>query len=294
MIYKNNEPYKLTKEEQRMYARRTVYLLMPHFAKWDPADMRVRKPNSFQLEPNYTLFDTESGQSTEVRYARSAPQRKTENGVTFENWNPSYLEFPQSGRMIVEANDPELNFFWANHPANEANPGRNQDRQSIFFPEDLAEKAKQKIAKAKQKHNAITLVLSEREGLDEKGLRMVAATYPDLVQQAGDKNFTVDQLRDALTFKADQDPDLFIRAARSPKTKMNHLVNAAIKEKMLKYNLSKKSWFKIEEEQEKELILAVEPGKDAIETLLDFLLTKDKNNYAGYFEKKLDRTAVFS
>lgn len=294
MIYKNNEPSKLNKEEQKKYAKRTVYLLMPHLAKYDHQDGRLRKPNAMILEPNYTWFDSESGQSVEIRYAKTAPLRKNENGKTYDEWNPSQLEFPQSGRMIVDANDPELNYFWANHPANEGNEKRNLDRPSIFYPEDLAEKARKFVKKEKEKHDAIALIFDDKNGMDEKNLRIVAGAYPDLAQQAGDKDFTIYQLKAALSVKADTDPEHFLRASRNPRTKMKFLMNAAINAKMLRYSVNKKSWFKVENEVEKELVYQVLPGRDPVESMIDFLQNEDKNNYAGYFEAKLDRTPVFS
>lgn len=293
MLYKNNEIYKLTKEETKKFSKKTTYLLMPHYFKYDHQDERIRKPNSIMMEPFYILFDTESGGSTEVRYAKTTPQKKIENGNTYEMWNPSEVEFPQSAKIVVE-NDPEMNYFLANHPQNDANPKRDANKRSVFYPENRAELAAKNVKIAQKKFDAIAMIFHPTDGLDEKNLRLVASCYPDLVQQSQNADFTLEQLQDALRRKAEESPEFFLKSARSPRTKLKHLVNAAVAAKHLRYVPSKKTWFKVEAEQERDVIVTVKEGQDAIEKLIDYLQLDDKRGFVQYFEQQLDKDPVYS
>lgn len=293
MIYKNNEPYKLTKEEMKMYSKRVVYLLMPSMAKWDRADQRVRRPNSIQLEPFYTVFNDLDGQSTEIRYARTAPQQKTENNVTNTSWNPSQLEFPQSGKIVVDKNDPEMNFFWANHPLNEGNEKRDTKRTALFFPENRAALAAKAVKATQKRFDAISLIFHPTDGLDEKNLRIVASAYTDLVAHIQNPEFTLDQIKDALKRKAEADPDFFLKAARSPRTRIKHLLDAAIEAKLMRYIASRKQWVKVEDGADKDVMLTIRDREDAVERVIEFLMNEDKHGYKTYFETKLNREPVY-
>lgn len=290
MIFKNNEPYRLSKEEIALHSKRVVYLLHQSLVQWDYQDQRLRKPNTLMMEPYYSMYDADQGQTVEVRYAHTIPQKKLEGSVPTTVWNPSEIEFPKSGRLIVEANNPEFNYFLANHPSNEANENRPTHKTPQFFPQNRAALASKSVAKQKLRFEAEALIFHPTEGLKDIDLKMVAKSYPDLVGFAD--TWTMDELKDALRVKAIANPELFMKAAKSPKTKARFTINNAISSKLLAYNMGKKTWYKKEDEQEKEIILTVKQGDDPMDALIEFLMIKDKKDYLKYFETALNAEPV--
>src|SRR3954469_5757063 len=121
MLYKDNQPYKLSTEEIKKYSGKKTFLLARGTAKFDQTDQRVRRPNSLRIEPHYILTDPETGATTEIRYAATAPQMRSDQGISYQQWNPSEIVFPQKGKLTV-TNDAEMNYFMSNHPKNADSP----------------------------------------------------------------------------------------------------------------------------------------------------------------------------
>lgn len=291
MLYKNGEPYKLTSEEIKLHTKRQIYLMHSSLVKYDYKDQRLRKPNRLLIEPFYTLYDEVTGGSTELRYASIAPQKRIEGSVAFTAWTPSEIEFPNSGKLIIEGKNPEMNYFLANHPGNEANPGRPLNQTPVFFPENKAELARKAVLLQQKRFDAVALIFSPKDGLSDQDLRMVAKSYPDLVGFID--GWVPEQVKEALRLKAERDPEFFMRAAKSPKTRVKFIVNGAVSEKLLVYKTSSRTWYKRDGEEDKELIYTVKQNDgDPIDALIDFLMNKDKKEYLKYFDEKLQQDAV--
>jgi hypothetical protein len=284
MLYKDNEPYKLTKEELKEYGKKQVYLLMPGHARYDQQDKRVRKPNGIFMEPYYRLTDTEN-RTTEIRYVETAPRVVSEGGLSYNQWNPSQVEFPQPGRLIVDHN-PEMNYFLMNHPLCETSPNRDTNKKSIFYPEDKAAKAAAAIKKSQLRYDALSLILDPSNALKMPELRTIFRNYPDLVGH--EKNYNDEQIKEALRAKAEFDPSFFLKVAKSPKTHVKNIVNRAVAAKLIKYHGGKKQWLRMEDSEEKESILSVKQGEDPLNFLVDHLTLSDKKEWLKYLEEKLE------
>lgn len=286
MIYKNNEPYKLTKEEIRMYSGKVTFMLTPELVKWDAEDQRVRKPNSIHLEPRYFLFDKENGSTYEVRYVTSTMPKKDGN-VSYTEFNPSEIVIPPAGKIIVD-NDPEFCYFLSNHPANQDSPNFDTNKTAIFMIENRAEQARKRIKANEALYEAQSLLFHPTEGLSEKDLRALARSYPDLAGYVD--GYTIEQVKDMLMNKARINPTQFIKAARDQRTAILNIVTMAKEMNLLQYVAGKRSWVLKEGGVEKDTILVVKKDKDAIEALLDYLIFEDKKNTLAYFTRMTEKT----
>lgn len=282
MLYKDDQPYKLQKEEVKKYSGKKIYRLAKNLVKWDAEDQRIRKPNSLMLEPFYTFNDIANGRTEVIRYTTSAREKKDGN-LTYTAYMPSEVAFPVTGKIVIE-NNPEYAFWFDHHPNLDGGINKDPKKPSLFFLENKAKEATTKVKAAQDKFDAESMILHMTERLSEEKLRALACSYPDLVGLVDDME--LDEVKRVLLVKVNEDPSAFVKMSKDDRTKIKYIINHAVQYKKMGWNPGKMTWFKKENGQEKEQLTRVTKGSDPIESLIDFL-QGDTTGYREFFEKQV-------
>lgn len=195
---------------------------------------RIHSPRSTGIEMFYNIT-TKKGETIEIRYAKGTRVVKT-GGVGEKIYYPEYTTIPDSGYITV--NDYDLYFFLAHHPRNQNSPFRNIKKNPIFYLENKAAEASLKADMSRDKIKAQALLYGDKDGLNDKDLRMVARSY----RLPNTDSMTPDQLRVELEKFANSDPSKFIQSTAGNNVKVKALIQEAIDLELIMFDSRNKSW----------------------------------------------------
>lgn len=195
---------------------------------------RTHSPRSTGIEMFYNVTK-KNGETLEIRYAKGQRVVKT-GGVGEKIYYPEYTTIPDSGYITVK--DSDLYFFLAHHPRNQNSPFRNTIKNPLFYLENKAIEASLRADKSRDKIRAQALLYGEKDGLNDKDLRMVARSY----RLPNTGSMTPDQIRVELEKYANSDPSKFIQSTAGNNVKVKALIQEAIDLGIIMFDSRNKSW----------------------------------------------------
>lgn len=272
MLYKNDEPYKLSEPE--------IEKLVRHFHNKFPLKVvyppdrivKSRLPhNRLPDKPNSISFDFRAVVKTDKG---SETWRYVENIVTDARGKKRYLpkKFIFNGARFLERNDIEMIYFlFKKSPY--CLGGENQGKVVKFMFEDLVTEAEKKAAK-KELDTKIGLLLYNKEyGLPEERLRAVAKAY--FIRNVD--NLTPAQVRIVLEnkiYERKDGPDKFFDMVNAEEElKARGSIQRAIDMEILHFDAQKRVWFwQTKGEKGVTQVCKVPPTKNASDVLYDLFL----------------------
>jgi hypothetical protein len=262
MLLKNDEPYELSpqdyKDIKKFFPKFPVRLKFPdNRVKKNPKNRTPDQPASIST-PYFAIKKTDKG-SESWRYYETVMHDI--NGVKI--YNPTHLVL--RGNYTITENDKEL-AFWLINASPYLKEGKNfNGRVPKYTIENLIGEAEIKAAKETLTAEVKALIYSDKVGLGEDKLRLIAGAY--FID--GVKEMTFPQVRLALDHEIQLNKDdgfqKFLEISDADQTlTVRANLQKAIDHKLITYNKPKKEWAWVTDQgKANELITKVLPADAA-------------------------------
>lgn len=251
------------------------YKMDKRFDYFDKVNNKIRRSNSQAIESFYS-HDRQDANGI-LRYALHKIPGKKDEAISYK---PDTLSFESNSYLYEEEEyaSLELYYFLDNHPKNRANNPGNP----VFYLEDIEGENKVIAVGKKDKLKAYNMIWHEDESLELDELKEIGMA----LGLSGVKAMGEDQVKNRLDnfistpTQQDRNPaKTFISAHGGAKTAVLSIIQEAIEEDIIIFNLGKRAWsYSGNHEKAKELICSLRPGMKQHDGLADFLL---KNHNGG-------------
>lgn len=286
------------KEDKNDYNKEWVFKMPPGAYYWSADNQKIMVRNTQSIPCHYSMPQYEDKKfkgTSELRYALTVTPVPANPQVT--NFAPDFITIPVTGHIRTKVEEAEKNFFLVNSPYNLSNPARPLNAPIMFETHDKEIVAREKLGKAVDRANAISLIVGNMQ-LDTESLRKIAFVYwhNDAAMYSfftSPADMGDDELRLHMHTLAGADPGKFLKFFQQTASDLKLMVNKATTKKILILDSAERRWLMKNEQGVSELVYQLAKDEEAGYGLMNFLEKKDTKGIAQAIAKRIENIEMF-